>query len=297
MAQHGTPSNGAENLPYDEREEDYHEFDEYDEVTKPTSRPFYKRRKYWIFCAIMTVITVAIAVPIALFVILPKVAQVILDHSTMSFKSIQITNPTNESLDMVMDGNLGNTGPFAATIKFPEPIQVFYKDTLLGSMNLPDTKASGGKGSLYAEAAFAINDQTAFGSFSADMMNQDKFVWTLKSKVTIVALGRTVSNLELDKDLELLGMGGFPGVKILKFDLPSDAAPGQGINLVIDTAMNNPSPIGVTLGTIVLDIGYNGTLLGQVRATDASLLGASESILNLTGVMAPQTSPEALATV
>ncbi|KAF9979715.1 hypothetical protein BGZ75_009304 [Mortierella antarctica] len=291
------PSNEVEHLPYDERDEDYHEFDEYDEVTKPQTQPFYKRRRYWIFCAIMTVITLAVAVPIALFVILPKVAQVILDHSTMSFNSIQITNPTNTSLDMSMDGSLGNTGPFAATIKFPEPIQVFYNEQLLGSMTLPETKASGGSGTLLAQAPFTISDATAFGSFSADMMNQPTFVWTLKSKVTIVALGRTVNDLQLDKKLELNGMGGFPDVKILRFDLPSDAGPGQGINLQIDTAMNNPSPIGITLGTIVLDIGFNGTPLGQVKATGASIAGKSESVLNLTGTMHPQTTPEGLATV
>lgn len=91
-------------------------------------------------------------------------------------------------------------------------------------------------------------------------------------------------------------MGGFPNVKILKFDLPSDA-PGGGINLSIDTAMNNPSPIGITLGTIVLDISAGETKLGQVKATGASLLGKSESILNLTGIMIPQTTPQDLAAV
>ncbi|KAF9998936.1 hypothetical protein BGZ80_009159 [Entomortierella chlamydospora] len=291
------PSHRVDDLPYDEREEDYHEFEEYDEVTKPKTRPFYKRRKYWIFCAIMTVIAIAVGVPLALFVILPKVAQVILNNSTMSFNSIQITNPTNTSLDMNMDGILGNTGPFSATIKFPEPIRVYYNDTLLGSMSLPDTKASGGHGSLLAQASFNIDDEAAFGSFSSDMLSQEYFTWVLQSKVTIVALGRTVSNLNLNKALKLSGMGGFPDVRILKFDLPSDAANGQGINLVIDTAMNNPSPIGVTLGTVVLDIGYNGTQLGQVKATGASLQGHSESVLNLTGLMVPQTTPEGLATV
>ncbi|KAG0051481.1 hypothetical protein BGZ83_003725 [Gryganskiella cystojenkinii] len=293
----GTPSNEVENLPYDERDEDYHEFEEYDEVTKPQTRPFYKRRKYWIFCAIMTVIIVAVAVPIALFVILPKIAQVILNKSDMSFNSIQITNPTNESLVMEMDGKLGNTGPFSATILFPEPIQVFYNDTLLGSMMLPPTKASGGSGKLSATSTFSINNTDAFGTFSADMMNNAHFTWTLRSKITLKALGRTVENLDLNKALIVNGMGGFPDVKILKFDLPSDAAPGQGINLVIDTAMNNPSPIGVSLGTLVLDIAYNGTQLGQVKATGASIMGNSQSILNLTGTMIPQTTPEGLATV
>ncbi|KAF8925313.1 hypothetical protein BGZ47_003362, partial [Haplosporangium gracile] len=292
-----TPANEDGHLPYDERDEDYQEFEEYDEVTKPTTRPFYKRRKYWYFCAVMTVLTVAIGVPLALFVILPKVAQLILNNSTMTFNAIQITNPTNTSLQMSMDGDLGHTGPFAATIEFPEPIKVFYGETELGDMSLPPTKASGGSGKLVAEAQFNIKDQGAFGSFSADMMNKENFVWTLKSKVIIKALGRTVSDLNLNKDLLLKGMAGFPGVQILKFDLPSDAAGGQGINLVIDTAMNNPSPIGITLGTIVLDIGFNGTALGQVRATGASLMGNSQSVLNLTGIMTPQTTPEGLATV
>jgi len=172
MATHnGTPSNEVENLPYDERDEDYQEFEEYDEVTKPQTHPFYKRRKYWIFCAIMTVITVAIAVPIALFVILPKIAQTILNKSSMSFNSIQITDPTNSSMTMAMDGKLGNTGPFSATIVFPEPIDVYYNSTLLGSMVLPETKVSGGSGKLIAGSAFSINDQAAFGSFSADMVS------------------------------------------------------------------------------------------------------------------------------
>ncbi|KAF9900680.1 hypothetical protein BX616_002526 [Lobosporangium transversale] len=300
MSNINNPSHGVDNqdLPYKESEEDYHEFDEYDEVTKPQTRPFYKRRKYWIFCAIMTVIIVAVAVPIALFVILPKIAQVIINGSSMSFKSIQISNPTNTSLNMAMDGSLQNTGPFSATIKFPEPIQVYYNDILLGSMSLPDTKASGGSGALdVTDAPFNINDEAAFGAFSADMMNKEKFTWVLKSKVTIVALGRTVPDLDLNKELVLDGMNGFPGVQILKFDLPSDAAPGQGINLVIDTAMNNPSPIGVSLGTMVLDISYNNVALGQVKATGASIMGGQQSVLNLTGTMFPQTTPEGLATV
>ncbi|KAF9434266.1 hypothetical protein BGZ76_008312 [Entomortierella beljakovae] len=285
-------------LPYEDEEEDYQEFQEYSEATKPQTRPFYKRRKYWIFCAALTVILVAIIVPIALFVVLPKIAQLIINGSNMSFKNIQITNPTNTSITMSMDGVLGNTGPFPATIKFPEPIEIYYNDKLLGSMNLPDTKASGGKGALVVpEVTLSINDESAFGNFSIDMLNKEMFTWVLKSKVTIVALGRTVPNLNLDKNLDLLGMGGFPNVQILKFDLPSDATGGKGINMNIDCALNNPSPIGVSLGTIVLDIGYNGTQLGQVKATGANLAGSSQSVLNLTGIMYPQTTPEGLATI
>ena len=36
-------------------------------------------------------------------------------------------------------------------------------------------------------------------------MNQATFVWTLKSSITLKALGRTVDNLKLDKSLTLKG--------------------------------------------------------------------------------------------
>ncbi|KAF9426865.1 hypothetical protein BGZ94_005885 [Podila epigama] len=281
-----------------EAREDVHlEAEEEKTVTKQRTQNLHRRRKYWIFCAVMTVILVAIAIPIGIFVILPMVAQLILDASSMSFNSIQITEPTNTNLKMAMDGALGNTGPFPATIKFPEPIDVYYNDQHLGSMNLPDTKASGGSGSLIASSLFTINNADAFGNFAADMMNKPTFVWTLRSKITLETLGMTIKDLQLNKELELDGMGGFPDVRILNFDLPSDAAGGQGINMAIDTAMNNPSPIGVTLGTVLLSISTGNTTLGQVKATGASLFGKSESILNLTGIMVPQTTPEDLAAV
>ncbi|KAG0088387.1 hypothetical protein BGZ92_006241 [Podila epicladia] len=260
--------NAPGDLPYHENETEYDEFDEHDEVVKPRAAPFYKRRRFWIFCVIITVILVAILVPIILLVILPKVAQSIVNKSTLQFNEIAITEPTNTTMVMSMQGTLGDAGPFHATVSYPEPIKVFYDGTLLGAMDpLPETKASGGSGTITGSSKFTISNEAAFAEFSKKM------------------------------DIKLLGMNGFPQVEILKFDLPSDAANGQGINLSIDTAMHNPSPIGVELGTVVLDISYQNVRLGQVRAAGASLKGQSLSVLNLTGIMEPQSTPEGLAKV
>ncbi|CAO3565834.1 unnamed protein product [Mortierella alpina] len=292
-------ANAAEgNLPYREDEIEYDEFDEHDEVVKPTAGPFYKRRRFWILCVLITVVLVAILVPIILLVILPKVAQSIVDGSTLAFSTISITEPTNTTMVMAMEGQLGNAGPFHATVSYPEPIEVYYKDTLLGAMDpLPETKASGGSGTIVGQSRFTITNDEAFSAFSRNMLGDESFVWTLKSTVQIRAMGRTIKDLKLNKEITLLGMNGFPQVEILSFNLPSDAANGQGINLAIDTGLMNPSPIGVTLGTVVLDISYQGTRLGQVKATGASLQGNSISVLNLTGIMEPQTTPEGRAKV
>ncbi|GJJ74828.1 hypothetical protein EMPS_07186 [Entomortierella parvispora] len=298
MTQNDAAAMASSDLPYRPEETDYDEFDKHDEVVKPRAAPFYKRKRFWIFCAVITVVLVAILVPVILFLILPKVAQKIVNNSSLSFQNIVITEPTNTTMTMELKGSLGNAGPFHATVSYPETIKVFYNGTLLGEMDpLPDTKASGGSGTVEGKSRFTIADEAAFSAFSKNMLGDKSFTWSLQSTVTIRAMGRTIENLKLNKEISLLGMNGFPEVEILSFNLPSDAPNGQGINLEMSTAMHNPSPIGIALGTIVLDISFQGTRLGQVRANGASLQGGSQSILNLTGIMEPQTTPEGLEKV
>lgn len=90
-------------------------------------------------------------------------------------------------------------------------------------------------------------------------------------------------------------MDGFPEVKITSFQLPSDAAQG-GINVELGTQLISPSPIGVQLGTIVLNVGYQGLYLGQVSASNVNLAHGPNDIL-LKGVLVKQTDPTALAKV
>ncbi|KAF9142423.1 hypothetical protein BG015_000901 [Linnemannia schmuckeri] len=93
-----------------------------------------------------------------------------------------------------------------------------------------------------------------------------------------------------------MGMNGFGKIAIKKFDLPRDAPNNQGAMVKLVTLMNNPSPIGMTLGSIVLDLFYDGTYLGQVTAQNATLVGGgSESPLELEGVLYRQAKPEDLA--
>lgn len=90
-------------------------------------------------------------------------------------------------------------------------------------------------------------------------------------------------------------MNGFGKIMIKKFDLPRDVPNNQGAVVKLVTLMNNPSPIGMTLGSIVLDLFYEGTRLGQVTAQNATLVGGgSESPLELEGVLYRQMGTEDL---
>lgn len=84
-------------------------------------------------------------------------------------------------------------------------------------------------------------------------------------------------------------MNGFPEVKITSFNLPADAPEG-GIQVELGTQLVSPSPIGVQLGTIALQIGYEGVVLGQVT-TDGVNLKQGPNDLNLKGTIVPQSDP------
>jgi uncharacterized membrane protein len=187
----------------------------------PKKRPFYKNKRYWIICAIITVIVVIVVVCLALYVFFPMIAQSLMNQAGINVNSAQITfnkpsdldnqsykkrdgDDLNSTFYMDMQSSLSNTGPFSASIKFHNPVEVYYNNTLLGDIYLyNDTHISGGHGSLNAITPFLIQDQTAFANFAKDMLAVEQFKWTLKGKLDITALTRydmffSQSNVTLD---------------------------------------------------------------------------------------------------
>jgi len=69
------------------------EFDEYEDATKTTSPKFYRRRKFWMFCIPNLIIVVIVAVILGLYVIMPKIAQSLMNKATIKFESI-VSNAT-----------------------------------------------------------------------------------------------------------------------------------------------------------------------------------------------------------
>ncbi|KAG0041194.1 hypothetical protein BGZ90_010006, partial [Linnemannia elongata] len=93
----------------------------------------------------------------------------------------------------------------------------------------------GGHGTLNLQSSFQVTDAAAFTEFSAYMLNAETFVWHLSGKLNVKALGHTVKDLDLDKDITVNAFHGLSGIKIEKFSLPGDDPTGKGILVNIDT--------------------------------------------------------------
>ncbi|CAM0140812.1 hypothetical protein VKS41_008089 [Umbelopsis sp. WA50703] len=270
----------------------------------PQKKKFYRQKRYWIICSIINAIVILVVVLLIVFVFFPKIAQLIINKSSISVNSANISfQPPasgsaqkrqdqpfvangNDTFFMAMDAALENTGPFPASLTFTTPITVSYQGWEIGKVNLPDATVSGGHGTINTVQQFNITNTTAFTIFSKDMLAQENFVWNMAGSANIKALSRTAS-VTLNKDVTIPGMSGFPKVKITSFALPGDD-PAGGIQVSLGTTLTNPSTIGVYLGTINLDIGYQGVYLGPVSATGVNLTSGDNNI-TLNGRLIPQT--------
>ncbi|KAF9164740.1 hypothetical protein BGX21_005053 [Mortierella sp. AD011] len=290
-------------LPYAESETEYNdqhaqdkevedEFAvyEYDTPHKPTRKPFYRRKRVIITCAVGTVIFLAIFIPILLFVILPKVAQALLNSSSMQINQLNMTSPGETAMTVSVAAQVGGIPKiFSANLEFTQEILVYWEGTAIGSMELNPVDVKGGRGDIQQVTGFTILDKNAFAGFAKTMLASDGFTWTLTSKATLKTLGRTIKNLNVNKDLKMSGLSNFSNLKILKFDLPSDAPEGALVS--ISASVANPSPIGMTLGTITLDMNFETAYLGRVVAKNVTLIGGQPMILNLEGTLLKQTDP------
>ncbi|ORX55671.1 hypothetical protein DM01DRAFT_1335066 [Hesseltinella vesiculosa] len=293
-----------------ERSIDDDMMEEYSEKPPPPAKkPFYKNKKIMIPCLVISAILIVVIVCLMVFVFFPMICQSLVNQANISVNNavIQFTQPAaggNAKRDTIniqnqfymdMSSALSNTGPFSASIVFENPVPVSYNDTLLGTINLPPTNIGGGHGNLDASTVFNINDTKFFAEFSKDMLALDTFYWHLSTKATVTALGRSAT-VNMDKHIAIPGMGGFKNVKIQTFDLPSNGPNNTGIVVKLGTLMNSPSPIAIQLGTIKLQIGYQGVNLGVVSGQSVTLQSGDNPI-NLQGVIQPLTNPSDLQKV
>ncbi|KAG0045457.1 hypothetical protein BGZ83_009341 [Gryganskiella cystojenkinii] len=278
-------------------DEEHHpdEFEEYDDVKQAAPPKFYRRRKFWMFCIPNLIIATIVAVLLGLYVIMPKIAQDLMNKSTIEFSQIDITNPSATNMDIIMVGEMKNTGPFAAEISFPGEVTVSWNGTVLGTTQIPgSSKASGGHGNLNLASSFTVTNTAGFTEFSSYMLNSDSFIWHLEGKLNVHALGRTVKNLDLKKDIKISAFNGLNGIKIDKFSLPGDDPNGKGIIIQIDTTVNNPSSIQMYMGSLTLAISYKDVLMGYVTSTNLTMVRGLQT-MSLTGVLIPQNTTEGLA--
>ncbi|KAJ3103348.1 hypothetical protein HDU96_009295 [Phlyctochytrium bullatum] len=252
--------------------------------------PFWTRRRkvFAAVCGGVTLVLLAVLIPVTLLVLMPKIAQDAINSSSLTFSSVNISDVTDASYTLSSRGRVENAGAFDADISFAGPVSVFWTDRpngaadlKLGSMSLPGFSVSGSapkSGNVdIPKAKFEIESLDAMSDFSKFLISQGGFSWRLKGSAEAKALGITLKGLSLDKVVKLPGFGGLTNVTISQFDLPeSDLT--KGININTKTIVQNPSVISIALGDLAFDSYVQGNKIGSLTSKGVTLSPGSNTL-------------------
>ncbi|KXS20341.1 hypothetical protein M427DRAFT_41581 [Gonapodya prolifera JEL478] len=248
--------------------------------------PLWMRR---LMClGILGVIAAAILVPVAIFVIAPKLAQMILNNANFDFISADILEPNETGFLFHAVAKITNTGPIGANVEFNGPVTVRYKDVPIMTMSIPSLDVVANIGGPHLSASIDTTGQAnilnadAFAGFAKAAIFSETFDWRLTGRATGNVFGLHIG-VDFDKTLSLKGLDGLKNVTILLLDFPPGPATG-GIKLAVTANLFNPSPVGMQLGNIKFNVSVNGTQVGYAASTNVTAK-KGDNVVSINGVI------------
>ncbi|KAH8992759.1 hypothetical protein EDB86DRAFT_3078965 [Lactarius hatsudake] len=250
------------------------------------------------------------------------IVQKIVSGSTLGVNNVLITNPTANSFGTKLSGSITQAGPFDAEISFGTGLTIAWSGRPLGNIKMPNINITGDVGAQFeVEVSFEIADVGHLTDFTKVLLTQESFDWVISgenisgeslytpvrvienSRFTVIDFtlfpGIIVPGILLPrKTVTLKGLNNLKnGVLIKSFDLPAND-PAGGIHLTLDTAIANPSQVGVSLSNIGFQTYFGNTNIGMVASNGSfTLAPLATSALGLIGRLIPQTQQSGLLDV
>ncbi|KAL1918438.1 uncharacterized protein VTP21DRAFT_3098 [Calcarisporiella thermophila] len=234
-------------------------------------------------------------VPFLNFVLRP-IAQVVINASVLEFDIVEISKPTNNTFHASIRGLISNAGPLPAKITFQKPITLLWRNRKLASMRLPQLRTAGMNGApLDMQVTGQVLDPDALADNTAFIMNNENFEWEVMCEhLDIVVMGISIVGLKMRKTLPLKGMNAFRGsVTVNSWDLPADEP--DGITLVSNFGILNPSAIGMTGEKMVFNVLYKEFVVGRLYIENQPIKPFTRNVFDLKGVFLPQKTQEGRA--
>ena len=92
-------------------------------------------------------------------VLAKPIVQKIIDGAILTIESVTILDPKPKSFVTSLKGSITHSGPFDASISFPDGLQVSWNGKVLGQLKMPDIKLAADEGAqLDLNAEFAVAD-------------------------------------------------------------------------------------------------------------------------------------------
>ncbi|RAO64653.1 uncharacterized protein BHQ10_000665 [Talaromyces amestolkiae] len=222
-------------------------------------------RRYWICHLIVLIILLAILLPCLFLLIIPAIAQDLLNSGSIVIDSASILQPTNNSVILSIASHIYVPGPFTVHTD-EEHLQLYVpqvgSDYPMALLNLPAA-------SVHKNTSIGENGQyTVFENYTSwqNFVHNTIFLSAgslgLKGKIG-TQLGKIKKfTLDLDKQVPSNGLAQFSGFSIdsASLVLPAES---DGTNLIANATLPNQSVLTLEIGNTTVDIKAGNLTIGK----------------------------------
>ncbi|KAL5334492.1 hypothetical protein BJX70DRAFT_17187 [Aspergillus crustosus] len=233
--------------------------------------------RFWCCYVFWNVIFLAILLPIFFLVVIPAVAQLVVNKSTLLLVNAKISEPRADSVILTLEAALDL--PIALPVRMePLTLEVFSHDA-----EGNDTIFSGRIDGAILDGNTTLGFQDRYTPLNVPLwieyVKQVVFEKNAPLPVrgsTTAYLGILKNHVSISKDIHQNTLNSFEGFSI---ENPKLLLPAQedGTNLIANATLPNPSVMTLEIGTTILDLKSGNYTLGNATLKDLTLYPGNHS--------------------
>ncbi|PYI26513.1 hypothetical protein BP00DRAFT_355746 [Aspergillus indologenus CBS 114.80] len=234
-------------------------------------------RRFWCCYVVGSIIFLAIFLPIFFLVILPAIAQRVVDGSTLVLVHADVLQPRPDSMMLRIDSALNL--PLKIPVRIdPITMDLFNRDrpanNTWGKAYLPSARIYGNT-TLATNSTLTPLNVTEWTEYVRSVVFESHAPLSVKGSTTAY-IGKLKAHVTMNKDIHQTTLNSFEGFSISDPQLLLSAR-DDGTNLLANATLPNPSAMTLEIGTTTLNLYSNTLLVGNVTLDNLTLTPGNHS--------------------
>ncbi|CAG8251637.1 unnamed protein product [Penicillium salamii] len=231
-------------------------------------------RRFWCIYSIANIIFLAIFLPVFFLVVIPAVAQLVVNKSDLWIVNAEVLNPTPTTVEMTLAAKVNlklALGVRLDPVIFYTFVRSYGHENSYLQIDIPGQTIKGNYTLGVANQHTPLLNLTTWETFVHQTVFQKETALSLYG-VTNGYLGVLKSHIVLNKDVMIPTLNKFEGFFIADSTLMLPAE-DDGTNLIANITLPNPTVLTFQVGTITLDLksGDTDLVIGNATVEDVIL--------------------------
>jgi len=197
-------------------------------------------------------------------------AQRLLGLTEIKVASVEVLDTSSQALDLNMTLEVNNPSAFTVMVG-AATLEVDYEVSPLGSIDFPGATVTPGSNLLPFQCSLAVSSPDTLALFLQAFVSSEELQLGLRGTLTLQALAGmgVFTSLELDRPVEVEGMGGLAGSKVVGMELVNGT--DDSLAFKVNVTIVNPTKVNASLSEVSMDLLYEGSLLGNIVVGEVTL--------------------------